>query len=95
MDGGPSRWLYLREFRPQPTKEKLQPTTTKAKKKNKGTCYDWLQGQQCKMGEKNCKYSHYCSFCNIGLPKSHVLESCSNKTVFQAAFKRPKNNKRE
>lgn len=91
MDGGPSRWLYLREYKPQATKDKVSPP--KSRKRSKGSCYDWLQGANCMFGEKTCKFAHQCSACRISAPKSHVLETCPNKTNFEAAFKKPKGRK--
>ncbi len=91
MDDGPSRWLYLREYRPPTAKERTP--AAKPKKRSRGACYDWLQGAHCKFGEKNCKFAHQCSFCKTSAPKSHVLDSCPNKISFEAVFKKPKHRK--
>ncbi len=94
FNGGPSKWLFLKEYRPSTPKEKANPNKNKRKNRT-GACFDWLQGKICRFGEKDCKFSHHCSFCKISSPKSHVLESCNNKAVFEAAFKKPKARKRD
>lgn len=94
LDGGPTKWLYLREYRPVTSKEKVTPS--KGKRKNRsGACFDWLQGKACKFGERSCKFAHACSFCKLSSPRSHILDDCSNKAVFEAAFKKPKHKARE
>lgn len=94
LDGGPSRWLYLKEYRPTAPKEKS--SVNKNKRKNRtGACFDWLQGKACRFGEKECKFAHNCFFCKISSPKSHVMDNCNNKAAFEAAFKKPKTRKRD
>jgi hypothetical protein len=92
FDGGPSRWLYLKEYHPTTAKEKATKTKTK-KRTRSATCYDWLQGKTCKFGEKECKYAHNCSFCKVSAPKNHELSSCSNKSIYENSIKKVKHRR--
>ncbi len=94
LDGGPARWLYLREYRPAAPKDKTSPNKSKRRSRT-GACFDWIQGKSCKFGEKVCKFAHSCSFCKVSGPKYHILNSCTNKSNFEAAFKKPRNKNRD
>lgn len=94
INGGPSRWLYLREYRPAAPKEKSSSVKNKRKTRS-GACFDWLQGKSCRFGEKDCKFAHHCSFCKVSTPKTHILDNCNNKSSFEAAFKKTKIRKRD
>lgn len=94
FDGGPSRYLYLKEYHPTANKEKATPTKTKKRNRN-GVCYDWVQGKNCKFGERDCKFAHHCSSCKLAGPKTHILENCTNKASFEVSLQKNKSRKKD
>lgn len=94
FDGGPSRYLYLKEYHPTTNKEKSTPVKAKKRTRN-GVCYDWIQGKACRFGEKDCKFAHHCASCKLTGPRSHILESCTNKASFESSLQKNKARKRD
>jgi len=87
FDGGPSKALYLDDYKGSMS-EKRPANKTKGKKRGQpgGVCFEWFEGKECKFAER-CKYSHSCSACQVTAPRRHDFDKCSNKATVTAKKK--------